>query len=52
MSYNSPPATERACGYEADPNGGQVVDIYSAEAEGNHFYYGEIQPNNSYQLNL
>jgi len=32
ISFNSPPATDRACGYDFDPNGGQMVDINSIEA--------------------
>jgi len=39
ISFNSPPATERACGYDFDPNGGQMVDINSIEAA--QFYYAE-----------
>jgi hypothetical protein len=42
ISFNSPPATERACGYDFDPNGGQMVDINSMEAA--QFYYAEEYP--------
>lgn len=42
ISFNSPPATDRAYGYEFDPNGGQIVDVNSMEAA--QFYCSEEYP--------